>query len=49
MKPFAEHCPCFGHGLNVLLPPKMMVGSFPDLFGTALGKALQAWCKKQGW
>ena len=28
---------------------KMLVGSFSQLFGTANGRRLQAWCKKEGW
>ena len=28
---------------------KMLVGSFAKLFGTADGRRLQAWCKKEGW
>ena len=28
---------------------KMLVGSFPKMFGTEDGKRLQAWCKKAGW
>ncbi len=28
---------------------KMLVGSFGDLFGTMLGRRLQAWCVQQGW
>ena len=28
---------------------KMLVGSFPQLFGTEQGRRLQAWCRKQGW
>ena len=28
---------------------KMLVGSFSKLFGTADGRRLQAWCKKEGW
>eukprot|EP01043_Picozoa_sp_COSAG02_P046183 COSAG02_NODE_4297_length_5538_cov_3.544402_5_plen_791_part_00 len=28
---------------------KMLVGSFGDLFGTILGRRLQAWCVQRGW
>lgn len=28
---------------------KFVIGSFPSLFGTALGAELRAWCTSQGW